>query len=137
MKRCLKNLSLRCSSILYVCSIGNEMQTKWKKYKETSEDKAKCHLPFMARLDSNVYKTFVMFFKSFQFPSELCFLGESSFEARIRVKILIFLKFHQPHSALQIFFLWNYWIIFLWSEFFMKQLFYETIFYTVSRKRSY
>ena len=53
------------------------MQTKFKNYKETSEDKAKCNLPFMTRLDSNVYKTFVMFFKSFQFSSELCFLGES------------------------------------------------------------
>ena len=69
------------------------MQTKFKNYKETSEDKAKCNLPFMTRLDSNVYKTFVMFFKSFQFSSELCFLGESSFEAQSRIKILIFLSF--------------------------------------------
>ena len=69
------------------------MQTKFKSYKETSEDKAKCNLPFMTRLDSNVYKTFVMFFKSFQFSSELCFLGESSFEAQRRIKIFLFLNF--------------------------------------------
>ena len=69
------------------------MQTKLKKYKERSEDKAKSNLPFMKQLGSNVYKTFAMFFKSFQFSSELCFLGESSFEAQSRIKILIFLSF--------------------------------------------
>ena len=57
------------------------MQTKVKKYKETREDKVKCNLPFMTRLESSVYKPFFMFFKSFQFTSELCFLQESSHRA--------------------------------------------------------
>ena len=64
-----------------------------KKYEETSEDKAKLNLPFMTRLDSNVYKTFFMFFKSFQFSSELSFLGESSFEAQSRIKLILLMKF--------------------------------------------
>ena len=69
------------------------MQTKLKEYKETREDKAKCNLPFMTRLDNNVYKPFFMFFKGFQFSSKLCFLHKSSFEAQSRIKIFIFLKF--------------------------------------------
>ena len=63
---------------------------KVKKYKETREDEAKCNLPFMTRFDSNVFKPFFMFFKSFQFSSKLCFLQESSFEAHSKVKIFIF-----------------------------------------------
>ena len=117
MKRYLENLFLRCFSILYVCPIGKEMRTKFKNYKETSEDKGKCNLPFMTRLDSNVYKTFVMFFKSFQFSSELCFLGESSFEVQRRIKIFIFLNFTNE--------------IYHCGNFFyekMKQFFYETTF---------
>ena len=69
------------------------MQIKFKSDKEIYEDKAKCNLPFMTRFVSNVYTTFVMFLKSFQFSPELCFLGESSFEAQSRIKILIFLSF--------------------------------------------
>ena len=64
-----------------------------KENKETREDKAKRNLPFMTRLDSNVYKPFFMLFKSFQFSSKLCFLQESSFEARSRMKIFISFKF--------------------------------------------
>ena len=104
------------------------MQTKLKKYKKTREDKAKFNLPFMTRLDSNVYKTFVMFFKSFQFSSELCFLGESSFEGQGRIKIFIFFISLMKFTITE-----NYFMKPL-NNFFMKQYFYEAIFYTVSKK---
>ena len=82
----------------------------------------------MTRFVSNVYTTFVMFLKSFQFSPELCFLGESSFEAQSRIKILIFLSFtneiyHYGHFFMKTF-----------NNFFMKQIFYGTIFYAVSKK---
>ena len=99
------------------------MQTKFKNYKETSEDKAKCNLPFMTRLDSNVYKTFVMFFKSFQFSSELCFLGDSSFEAQRKIKIFIFLNFTIEIYHYRIFFFMK-----TLNNFFMKQISFETFF---------
>ena len=122
MKGCLKNLSLRCLSILYLCSIGNEMQTKFKNYEETSENERKCNLPFMTQLDSNVYKTFAIFFKSFQFSSELWFLGESSFEAQSRIKIFIFKISLIKITITEIFFMKKL------NNFFMKQVFYEIIF---------
>ena len=93
------------------------MQTKFKIYKEIYEDKAKCNLPFMTRFVSNVYTTFVMFLKSFQFSPELCFLGEFSFEAQSRIKILIFLSFTNEIYHYGNFFYEN-----------IKQFFYETIF---------
>ena len=93
------------------------MQTKSKKYKKTREDKAKFNLPFMTRLDSNVYKTFFMFFKSFQFSSELCFLGESSFEGQGGIKIFIFFYFTNE--------VYHYRKLFYET---IKQFFYETIF---------
>ena len=104
------------------------MQTKLKKYKKTREDKAKFNLPFMTRLDSNVYKTFVMFFKSFQFSSELCFLGESSFEGQGRIKIFIFFISLMKFTITE-----NYFMKPL-NNFFMKQYFYEAIFHTLSKK---
>ena len=125
MKRYLKNLSLRCFSILYVCSIENEMQTKFKNYKETSEDKAKCNLPFMTRLNSNVYKTFVTFFKSFQFSSELCFLGESWFEAQRRIKIFNFTNetYHYRNFFYENIKQFFYETNFFWKFFFIKPFF--------------
>ena len=128
MKRYLKNLSLRCFSILYVCSTGNEMQRKFKNYKETSEDKAKCNLPFMTRLNSNVYKTFVTFFKSFQFSSELCFLGESWFEAQRRIKIFNFTNetYHYRiffYENIKFYIKFFYETNFFWNIFFIKPFF--------------
>ena len=66
------------------------MQTKIGKNDETREGKVKFHFPLMARLNSNLCKTIVMFFKSFQFSSELCLLGESLFKAQGKMKIPIF-----------------------------------------------
>ena len=98
------------------------MQMKFKNYKETSEDKAKCNLLFMARLDSNVYQTFVMF-KSFQFSSELCFLGDSSFEAQRKIKIFNFLNFTIEIYHYRIFFFMK-----TSNNFFMKPISFETFF---------
>ena len=46
----------------------------------------------MTKLDSNVCKTIVILFKSFQFPSEICFLGKSSFQAQGKINLFFFIS---------------------------------------------
>ena len=66
---------------------------------------------------------------SFQFSSELCFLGESSFEAQSRIKIFIFKQISpMKFTITKIFFMKQ------WSNFFTKQIFYETIFFFSEQK---
>ena len=72
-----------------------------------------------------------MFFKSFQFSSELCFLGESWFEAQRRIKIFNFTNetYHYRN-----FFYENIKQFFYETNFFWNIFFNETIFYAVSKK---
>ena len=134
LKCCLKSLSLRCFSIFCVCSIGKEMQTKFKKIRKHARIKQNVIYLLWPDWIAMYINLFSCYLKVFSFLLSYAFFKNLHLKHGTGWKSSVLLNFNNEIYQYRLF-LWSHWTIFLWNKFFIKQSFYETIFFNSKQKK--